>query len=260
MTTDILRHETGAGTVLRVFFGATTEMPLRGLSYVTAATQIARHVPHEQLQVVFTNRLGEEVNGVDREAAVRQAMLIRGLGRSFIEGHHPDMADKIMFGEDVPDEMIQAIRPGVNEVISNDPRLLNELSGKDSKHGSDYETYAAAHVVYQDTDVMSPTGLTDHEPVAVTPERIVSIGCQLEHPFYRLRAQVREALRDLSYVPAAQVFTKHVLAPYYSARGGEQSLEDAMNMGVNNNRYTDPAARRDIAYLLTVMPNEEIQQ
>lgn len=59
------------------------------------------------------------------------------------------------------------------------------------------------------------------------------------------------SLADASeLVPAAQVFTHHVSPPYYTARHGEQSLEDALANGVNLDAIGDTAATRDMKHFV----------
>lgn len=251
---DIFSHETGAGTVLRVFFGATRSMPLRGLGYVVAAQEIARHIPHEQLQIVFVNELGDQINGIDRGTSRKQALLVRDLFR-----RQQVQPDKLTFTEDTSQDMIGKIEPDIRELIAGDKNLHDKLSAKGQKHGSDFVRYGAAHVVHQETALMVPMGLTDTEPVAIQPSRIVSVGCQQEHLFYDLRSKARAALAGLDYVPSTQIFTKHVLPPYYISRNGEQSLAEALNFGVDLSQIGDMSAERDVKHLLSVIPQEEIK-
>jgi hypothetical protein len=263
----IFSHPDGKGTVIRLFFGATRCMPVRGLSYVTAAQNIAAYIPHEQLQIVFAHDLGSRVNDVPKDTAREQAKLLREVMRRHIEAMNPQAAAKVAFVEDTPEPLMTEIEPGMAELIGSDNRLHARLSDKSSKHGNNYAGYGAAHVVLQETGVSELVGLTGGEPAPVTPERLVSIGCQQEHLFYDLRNKARTVLTDLSYVPTAQIFTKHVLPPYYLARGNgdypdmvaEQTLESALSGGLDMAKMVNLSAKRDVNYLLTVMPCEEIK-
>lgn len=248
------------GTILRLFFGATSEMPLRGLSYVIAAAKIAELLPCSQLQVISMTELGESINGIGQEESLKQARLLREASRRFLETYCPDIEERVMFGQDEASELVVELKPGIQELVEGDSKLKQKLSAKGSKHGDDYLAYGAAHVVHQETNVVNPLGLTLSEPAAVSAERIISIGCQQEHLFYGLRVKAREIIADLSYVPTAQIFTKHVIPPYYSAKRGEQSLESAVTGGVDTSYPTDPTAERDIAYLLDIYSAEEIKQ
>src|SRR6185312_6982845 len=184
----IVGDETGDGTVVRVFFGATEEMPLRGLGYIASAAEAAKYIPHEQLQVIFVGHLGERINGVNRDDSSRQAEMLTTIGRRYIELAHPDRADSVLFGQDTADiELIDEITPEVRELIEGDEKLADRLGNKGDRHGEDYGAYGAAHVVYQETAALMPVGFTADDPEAVRPRRIVSVGCQQEHPFYRLK-------------------------------------------------------------------------
>lgn len=254
----IASRPTPEGTVLRLFFGATTEMPLRGLSYVAAAQAIGRHVVHEQLQVIFVHGLGAAINGIDATVARRQAMQVRDVMRRQLE-QQPGSDSSVLFAEDTIPDTIRTIQPDIHDIIQADPAMLQKLSAKGSKHGGDYVQYAAAHVVHQETALMQPVGLTAQEPAAVQPQRIISIGCQQEHLFYDLRMRARQDLTDLDFLPTAQIFTKHVQPPYYMARGGEQSLDDALVHGVNLSLMRDLSAGRDVDHLLQIIPQSEIR-
>ncbi|MEK7059607.1 MAG: hypothetical protein AAB971_02535 [Patescibacteria group bacterium] len=256
--TGILNHPSGEGTVVRVFFGATTQMPVRGLGYVTAASRIAEHIPHSQLQVIFVNGLGHEINGIDRGRSRRQAELLADLGRKYLQVHKPAMADRVLFGEDNTTELITDLQPVVGEVIAADSRLTEQLAGKGSKHGGDYLAYSAAHIAYQEMGVMDPSPLTCDDPSPAAADRILNVGCQQEHPFYAVRMAARQAINGSDLVPSGQVFTRHVLPPYYMSRSGEQLLEDALVDGIQLGVASDLSVRRDTDYLLQVMPGEEI--
>lgn len=255
---DIANHASGEGTVLRLFFGATLAMPLRGLSYVLAARRIAEHIPHEQLQVIFAHDLGESINGIKREEARVQAMLIRDTCRRHFE-RQTGGSDNITFGEDTPTELQRTLIPVMRDIVESDPALLTSLAAKGSKHGQDFLAYGTAHVSHQETSAMSPVGLTTAEPAPIKPQRLVSIGCQQEHLFYRLRHKARTTLANPSFIPAAQIFTRHVLPPYYMARGGEQLLADALHTGVDLAQMQDTSASRDVDHLLQIIPMEEIR-
>lgn len=250
MTAEVLSNESGEGTVLRLFFGATACMPLRGLSYVAAAQAIAEHIPHEQLQVIFANSLGQTTNGLGIETSRSQAMLVRDSMRRKMEVQGSDSAERIVFAEDHELDSIDAITPDISNLIVADQSLHEKLHAKGLKRGSDHVRYGAAHVTHQETNLLEPQALSNNEPAVVTAQRIISIGCQQEHVFYALRHLARQALTDLPLVPTAQIFTRHVLPPYFMARGGEQSLSDALEHGIDMMQMQDSSARRDVAYLL----------
>lgn len=255
---EIIHNTSGEGTVVRLFFGATAEMPARGLSYITAASRIAEYIPHEQVQIIFANNIGCEVNGLSKRESQHQARLLAELGKKYIGLHHPDIVDTYFFGEDVPSPKIKELRPAVTQLIESDEKLARRLKGKGSKHGEDYATYSAAHIFYQEMADMSPVGLSGEEPEPLEAQRIVSIGCQQEHPFYRLRVAARRAFQDEEFIPTAQVFTKHLLPPYYVSRGGEQTLENMVQSGIDVLSAGDDSVRRDLTYLRDVALAEEV--
>jgi hypothetical protein len=255
---QIASHPTGKGTVVRLVYGATKEMPVRGMGYVAAAYGIARHIPHEQLQVMFVNALGLAVNGVSRTASHRQAKMVETVGRMHLARLGPGVNRSVSFCEDnyLLRELTEQIRTPIQEIIEDDTHLSKHLAAKSGTERGDFATYSAAHVILHETPLATPDyGLSDESVQPVIPERIVSVGCQKEHPFYALRVKARKLLTDLDFVPSAQVFTRHVLPPYYIARGGEQSLDHAIDLGaIDMSQATDLSVQRDLAYLVGVTP------
>lgn len=244
----------GDGTVLRVFFGATERMPLRALGYITAACQIARHVPHEQLQFIFVNKLGQDINDLPLSATRRQAQLLSRIGRRFIAMNHPELQAHVLFAEDGRMSHLARFRPSMETMLASNPDAAQALARKAAGRRADGVLYAAAHVLHQETDLLALEPLNEDEPEPAVAKRICNIGGQSERLFHGVRMIGRTALAELDIEPIAsmQVFTRHQLPPYFMARGGEQSLEQALTDGVNLDVACDPAARRDVLHLAKI--------
>lgn len=226
-------------------------MPLRALSYVTAACQIARHIPHEQLQFIFVNTLGEDINGLPLFATRKQAQLLAGIGRRFIGLCHPELRDSVLFAQDNRMPALALFRRPMEALLDGNPNAAQSLAHKAAGRRADSVLYAAAHVLHQETALLDLEPLSDGEPDAVAPQRICNIGAQSERVFHSVRMVGRAALveLDIEPVPTMQVFTRQLLPPYFMARGGEQTLEGALEHGVDLGLASDPAARRDMLHL-----------
>jgi hypothetical protein len=245
--------EDGKGTVLRLIFGATAQMPLRAITYVDSALRIAQLIPHQQLQIIHANELGTRVNPIDREVAERQSRALAGLVRFHVAGSFPGMADSLLHATDTP-LCIDAFTEAAEEVVRTSPEISAKLAKKGSKHGGDAIVYASAHSAYQDTDLLELNPVLGGSPDQVTADRIISIGCDQERLFYGIRMLMRQALpQEIELVDTAQIFTSHSVPPYFVARSGEQLLESALLHGVNAALEQDRAAKNDLNHFKAVL-------
>lgn len=254
---DVRDAPDGRGTVLRLILGATATMPLRSITYIDAALRCAQVVPFEQLQIVHANQLGHEVNGVPREEAIRQSTLLAGLARLHMNASMPGMADRVLHATDKPIDL-QSFAGLAHTVFRHSFAIASTLSNKGAKHGGNSEVYTAAHFAFQDTDALELSPLLSDSPTQVRAERIVSIGCLQERPFYLARMSMRGLCAPSDMVPSAQIFTRHVSPPYFVARHGEPLLEDALQKGFCLSEVGDPAAVRDLEHFTKVVSQENI--
>lgn len=243
---DVAAVPGGKGTVLRLIMGATDAMPLRALTYVDAALRMARAIPCEQVQVVHANKLGSRVNNVDLDLAQENARQLAVLAQMHAMAFFPELLGKLLHGQDCELDLTDFTTTS-ETIFASRPDIAGKLAQKGSKHGGDAVIYAAAHSAFQDTDQLDIEPLLDVSLSQVAADRIVSVGCQQERLFYHTRMAMRPLLSgEVELVDTAQLFTHHVSPPYFTARGGEQLLADAMRDGVDISRCTDFAARRDI--------------
>lgn len=246
---EVLGQSGDKGTVVRLFLGATTSMPLRALSYVASAARVARNIPCDQLQVISVNKLGERINAIPLAESQQQSQILAALGSILVRGFMPEVADKTVFAEEAHIEDVERFVPLAKTVLQEAPALTQSLRDKGAKHGGDYVTYSAAHLVNQDTALLELDPISGTAPVNDV-QRIVAVGCQQERTFYDLRMGMRSLVDASELIPAVQVFTHHVSPPYYTARHGEQSLEDALINGVNLDAIEDTAAARDMKHFV----------
>lgn len=254
---DVRDTPEGKGTVLRLILGATATMPLRAITYIDAAIRCAQVVPFEQLQIVHANELGHEVNGVPRAEAICQSTLLAELARFHIATSMPGIADRILHATDRSIDL-QPFASLARMVFSQNFAIASTLSNKGEKHGGNSEVYTAAHFAFQDTDTLELSPLLPDSPNQVQAERIVSIGCLQERPFYLARMSMRRLCAPRDMVPSAQIFTRHASPPYFVARYGEPLLEDALRTGFQASDVGDPAAARDLEHFARTINTEEI--
>ena len=235
--------------------GATTEMPFRALTYVDAAIRIAKILPCAQLQIVHVNNLGAKINNVDSRKSYSQSLRLAALSREHLLNIAPELEEKYLHAQDTDIDLEPFIHLST-QVFQERPELAQKLRSKGSKHGGDACEYAAAHCAFQDTDQLKLDPLLMLSPRQVKADRIVSIGCQQERTFYLARMAMRQAASDISLLSTAQIFTHHVSPPYFQARGGEQTLDDAILHDVDLSRTDDSAALRDINHFMKVNKGE----
>lgn len=255
---EVRDAQDGKGTVLRLIMGATQTMPLRALTYVDAALRCAQAMPFEQLQIIHANEIGHVVNAVPREEAAQQAVLLAHVARMHIRAVAPDLSGKVLHASDTPLDLGSCISLA-RMVFNTNPELAQLLNSKGEKHGGNSEQYTAAHFAFQDTDQMVLDPLFPSEaPMQAKAERIVSIGCLQERPFYLARMAMRELCCSSGLVASAQIFTKHASPPYFVARHGEPLLEDALRDGFSMEGVGDAAAARDLQHFVSTINRKEI--
>lgn len=254
-----------SNTAIRVVYGATEEMPLRALSYMLPALVYIEnmataniHLP--QLQVIFTNRIASQLNGLDIDKTAEQVRTFSQFAKRFVKEFFPGSAQKVVFLEDAPltkgsvirDELIY-IAQLLEKYIPPDIKDLLAQKGNNGR-GHINIFYGAAHTLIHDIDLPeSLVPLFDDQGIVDSVDNIISFGGFREQFFYRLRQVVKPFL-DEKYRKAKtlQFFTKHRVPPYYMAKGGDISLDDVL---VRKSFYTlDIAemAQDDLDYMREV--------
>lgn len=250
-------------TVIRLVYGATTEMPLRALSYLLPALIYMEHNREVvlQLQVIFVNNISSRLDRMDTPTASKEAKTFAGIAQDYIQNFFPDLGRKTVFLEDIPLDRGSDLRrrlltltTSLKNIAPDD--ILDDLGRKAVNNGSGrtYAFYGAAHVLIHDIDIpgsLVPL-LPDQPKIVANPGVIVSIGGRKEEIFYRLRHALKPYLdSEYNHAKTLQFFTRHHVPPYYMARGGDIALKDITSNGY---KYVDvaPAALHDIDYLFKV--------
>lgn len=258
------RAEKTGKTVMRLILGATEEMPFRALSYIDTAIRTAHTLGSDidQLQVIHANYVGNRINNINKfksdDAAKRLADAAQEIAAMRSAG---DLS--ILHAIDTPLDTKRFERLA-KTALDSDPAIANKLMQRGAKHGGDALAYTAVHFAFQDTGLLELHPLLHDAPPQATGERIISLGCQQEQTFYQARMTMRNFTTDDDGMIAntAQIFTKHVVPPYYFARGGEPSLQEGVDPASLNllgddglerlDAILDPAAQRDIKHFITV--------
>lgn len=254
--------ETDAKAAIRIVYGATEEMPLRGLSYLLpgliymdALKKAGVNPP--QLQAIFATNISSQLNHRDTKKASYQAGLFASVAKDYVAAFFPKLTDSVVFLKDSPLEKGSVYR---NELIRN-AAILGEtvtdevdqaLALKAISNGSERARifYAAAHPIFHDMNsdgILTP--IKTDQPPAVSPNTIISVGGYQEQDFYKVRNLLKPHLGS-TYNTAAtiQLFTKHRVPPYNMAQGGDISLQDTIIGSLNGNTIAATAAY-DLSFL-----------
>lgn len=250
--------------VIRTVFGATEMMPFRALSYLLPSLVLMEHLKEEgltvpQLQIVFANQISARLNGLDIGQAIDQSEKLARIARVYVGIFFQEIAESTVFLQDTPLERGSILR---NELLSNasvlrdmeQSGLESLLKGKANNNGAGrtHIFYGAAHPILHDADFAgSLTPIVADQSPAVQANTIISIGGYQEQDFYRLRQALKPHL-GLAYnrLNTLQFFTRHRVPPYYMARGGDVSLDDALNR--KDVDQVSVAAQHDLNYLRRV--------
>lgn len=252
-------------TVIRLVYGATTEMPLRALSYLLPALVYMEHTAGtvSQLQVIFVNNISSRLDRMDTPIASKQAKLFAEIAQGYIRNFFPDSDSRTVFLEDTPldrgsdlRKRLLTLAASLKSIAPED--ILDDLVKKAVNNGGGrmYAFYGAAHTLIHDIDI--PNGLVpllpDQPKVITNPDVIVSIGGRKEEIFYRLRHALKPHLdSEYNQAKTLQFFTRHNVPPYYMARGGDIALRDILNGSASfAGNGIAATASRDIDYLYRI--------
>lgn len=247
---------------IRTVFGATDQMPLRGLSYILPGLILIEDLTKKgikppQFQVIFANNTSSTLGRVDLQKARKESSKLAEISRDYVRSFFPSVTDSVVFLEDTPllkggisrTAIIEAARK-IGNVSSE---LYSELRQKGERHGSERKSpfYGAAHLLIHDTareGILVP--LLDDQQEPITPNTIISIGGVQEKLFYALRQELKPYIMT-DGPQTVQYFTKHHVPPYYMAKGGDVALDDVLNARVSFEGVA-PAAKYDLSYLYKV--------
>lgn len=249
-------------TAIRVVFGGTNQMPLRGLSgflpaliYMESLKEAGITVP--QLQLIFADNISSSANNhIPFEQAVLQSDRFADLATNFVRRFFPPLEDFVVMLRDTPvgrgtllGDKLSEIAAITSQVISEETRQA--LVGKgDNGNGKTNIYYGAAHLLVHDIALAVFVPVVQDQIKMLEPEAIISIGGRQEHFFYRFRHEVKPYLpEEYQQVITFQFFTRHQVPPYYMAKDGDLSLHSALNSQLCEYGSVSQAARYDLDYL-----------
>ncbi|MFF7954017.1 hypothetical protein [Streptomyces griseorubiginosus] len=246
--------------VLRVVFGASTQVPLRALSYVLPAVWMAERLTATglrppQLHVILAGSLGAEIaslpgRDVDEETKLLAGSLDRMLavlapGRYGIyrtlPGTTGDLHGRLR-------QLVNALAPAQRA------HVLDRLDGKGGSTSPDTTLlYAAAHVLLHDRAAV-PLVLDSGHPAPENPV-VIDIGGLQERHFYQARRLFTSAMGISG--PGSLILSRHSVPPYTMARGGDIGLSQFLRSGQVSEMpgvALAPAAEHDLRLLEQINP------
>lgn len=247
------------GTVFRMVYGATSEMPARALSYplpvlemMSAMHDCQKDMDPPQLQIIFANNTSAQRNGISPTDAHDQAMLFSETARNYIAGFYPEVADRVVFLEDTPETaehpeiMLLAERLRGNSAITEGLQRRGRVD--------DIQTsleYGGAHLLFHDLAVPDMfTPIFANQGTMVEPQTIINVGGHQEIFFYGVRQELRAALVDsYDFVPTAQFITRHHVPPYTLSQGERLTLDGFLRADSVDIDSLPQAAGYDMRYL-----------
>lgn len=268
---DLAAEREASGVVTRLVFGGVEEMPLRAISYLLPPLIYAEQmkklgIETPQLQVIFANNISSALNHLDQEKAKDQSIRFAEFAHDFIREYFPEVSDSVVFLEDTPlnkgsvikEELLSVARV-LDEHLS--PEARESLLGKGNNGSARLNPfYGAAHLLIHDTNIpriLVP--LVEGQPEVVNPKAIISFGGYQERLFYKVRQEIKPHLgSEYQRVPTLQYFTKHRVPPYYMARGGDYSLDDALQGVAFRPDSVATTAQKDLTYLESVISKRGI--
>ncbi|MET9915117.1 hypothetical protein ABZZ74_52255 [Streptomyces sp. NPDC006476] len=251
-----------APLVLRVVYGASTEVPLRALSYVLPAVRMAARLteaghraPH--LQIVLAADLGCRVNGLSGPIVAAETDLLARCLDLFLSALAP--GNYGVYATLPSADVLGALGDLVHRLTpARRAEVVERLGGKGGATADEQTLlYAAAHVLVHDRAAV-PLVLGQGAPV---PEnaRVIDIGSLEERHFHDVRRLFASGTAE-GTGPGALVLSRHSVPPYSMARGGDIGLREFLGGASTQSRPLAAAARHDLRLLWTVLPPNELRE
>lgn len=217
--------------ILRMVMGATEEASFRSIGYPIPAMQMVQRLHRVGqkacLQIVFAQNISSEMNGLDQsKVREQQAKITEGIKaiRRQLE------TDSCMIEMSICDDttidttnldyyaecLLRTLKAEDVEALvkkGGDDNLVNSLK------------YAAAHYLVHD-DPASELNLLSGPSIPSTGST-VDVGGLQESYFLGMRGRIAAEV-GVDYKRPPFIFTRHLVPPYYLARGGDISLDECL--------------------------------
>ncbi|WP_405775754.1 hypothetical protein [Streptomyces sp. NBC_01538] len=248
--------------VLRVVYGASTEVPLRALSYILPAVRMAarlteagRRAPY--LQIVLASRLGGRVNALPGPVVAAETDLLAHCLNWLLSMLAPGCYG--LYRTRASTEVLGALGDLVRTLPqARRAEVLDRLGGKGGATADEQTLlYAAAHVLVHDR-----TGAVPHDLEYGTPgpqnAQVIDTGSLEERHFYHVRRLFASGAPD-GTGPGALVLSRHSVPPYTMARGGDIGLREFLDGTSPQDRPLAAAVQHDLRLLWTEFPSDELR-
>lgn len=222
----VLDTPDGKGTVVRAHMDATTQMPLRALTFLLAAGRICELLPVEQLQIVTHTQTGRRANGLSQRETRDQFDLLIKFGQRLLSSVVPGVAHKTVFAEDALPPVIGRIEAIAADRFKGELALAQPVEQRGRRLSGNPIAFAAANTLIKDTVFFTPRPLRDVRELVET-ERVVNIGPLGEKSLFGMRQAIKSALPAEDLMPTVQIFTRHAVSPTSLRNDTELSLEAA---------------------------------
>jgi len=254
-----------APLVLRVVYGASTQVPLRALSYVLPAVRMAARLAGSghrdcHVQVVLAGPLSGRLNALGEETVAEQTELLAHCLQRLLSFLGP-VAHSV-YRASAPPRVLGALTDLVAALPPDRrARILCRLEGKGgARHEEQTLLYAAAHVLVHDrTDDRTHVPLTlRHGTPAPAHPAVIDVGSLQERHFHDVRRWFARATGADD--PGSLVLTRHSVPPYTMARGGDLALRDFLDGRHHEDDPLAAAARHDLRHLWDLLPPGPLRQ
>ncbi len=252
---EVLEHSGGEGNVLRVFVDAKKQMPMRAATLLLSAARIAQLVPIEQLQIIHTAKVGEQVNGVALVDSLPQFKKLALFGSALLHRNMPDISEKTIFAEDTTPEHINTMEPIVERYMSTDYYIRRKLYERAQRHGGNPADFIGARFTGTHTKFLHLHTLFNAANI-VSPKRIVTVGPEQDRLTHAACSGVGNIMPASLTVPSVQVLTQHVISPFSIGSGGEQLLDDVLAGNDSNCTAHSYQVERDLQHFEAILRME----
>lgn len=226
------------GVAVRTVLGASEEIPVRALSYLTPALHMAeamkasgRYEGLPQVQFIIMGTAGATINGFDRGKVQDEVDQFTHVARAYVRHFHPSIEQAVVFSTDEHffdhEEVERLVELLVaDESVESHPFYPTDTAFTDR---AESKRYAALHVPVHDLGISENVFRdTEGRHVMNNPKVFINVGAQSEHRFYGGRLAFRPVLDrvGIPLVPSVQVFTSHAVPPYIPLRDQDGQFAD----------------------------------
>gem|GEM_PF-6979532 len=263
LSESIEKQERTLGNVsLNTFFGATEEMPLRGLSYIIPSLKLVDELSTHYTGVIpeinysFAATAGSIANNYDLSKIDDTNNKFIEMARYYIEQFHPLLVDKTHFLTDhnfVPKIMESQEFPKAVDILTSEVENVPELKsillayGEKRQSVQNSMAYTTLHIFSQDLIMDDDIAMTDYHTgeTSVGGDLTIYIGAKPEERFFTARKlgaeKISRELGECGLRDSIQYILNMNVPPYSLLEKDDLLLTEALN----NPDLIDSAQPRD---------------